>query len=145
MRSVRKPHDTIIPDGMYNRADLYMEIAKLAIELRGHPQVHGCWGFIDEHDPMYHAMVIENGQVVATLDRSEYLLMRPQAASIFAQRLEEAKAAQAAKMQPKTVPATVEPQSAEIVAAPQMNGLSAYHARKRAEKAEKAAQTAQQA
>lgn len=134
MRNVKRPFETLVDDGMYNRVDLYRKVADLPQEVRDHPQVHGCWGFIDDNDPRHHAIVIEGGRVIGVLDRGEYQLMRPQVASLFEQKLNEAKSAAVAKAAPK-----VEPKAAEIVAgdAP-MGGLEGYRAKKRAEKAAQA-------
>lgn len=101
MREVKVPFETYLPDGIYNRADLSQGIAKLDKSIREERAVHGVWGFVDEHRPAHHAVVIEGGKVVAVLSREDYLEVRPNQKSAFALAWEERKASAALANAPK--------------------------------------------
>lgn len=95
MHEVKVPFETYLPDGIYNRADLSQGISKLDKSIREERAVHGVWGFVDEHRPAHHAVVIEGGKVVAVLSREDYLEVRPNQKSAFAQAWDERKASAA--------------------------------------------------
>lgn len=132
MRKVKKPFETFVDDGIYSRSDLRRKVADMPADLKTHPQVHGLWGFIDDHDPRNFALVIENGNVSHVLDKDDYKLVRPVAESMFEQAFANAKAAKEAKAEQFAIPKV---EDAEVVPGPELTGLAKYHAEQRAKKA----------
>jgi hypothetical protein len=61
---------------------------------------------VDEHRPDHHAVVVEGGKVVAVLSRADYIEVRPNQQSAFAQAW-EARKASAKLAGPQTAPSVL--------------------------------------